>query len=438
MAQMQNNLKAASQNGQLMQANQMERSGSNMDNRSGSPGSGDAPSPKRQRIDGGMQQMAQGRPGQPGQMQQGTQVGPPPDHPHPSSAAALDETRQMLRSRGINPEDLPRNTISNLATQTTNVQTQSVDAYSQSMQRSIQAAMGNIPKQDSNGAQKGLAPNMGPGGAQGSPMSQPGMDGANGEFYAATNGGARMPMQGQAAAAAAAAGQNSNGNHALQDYQMQLMLLEQQNKKRLLMARQEQDSMSSHPAGVGPNGSFQPGMSRPSPPPRPMAARRGVMLRSESHAYVAADVGSPSAGQMMVDPGSIPPQLRGQMMMTTGPNGQQVMRPPSSHPGLTPQQLEMMRQQGMPIPNGQFAPGQQPPPGMMPGQQPGQPGPQGTPRQANTNMPPPPAPAAGTGPSSPSQQPAPPTPSTTNKPKGGNKKETAKKVSLITSTQSTL
>jgi hypothetical protein len=35
------------------------------------------------------------------------------------------------------------------------------------------------------------------------------------------------------------AGPNS-GNHALQDYQLQLMLLEQQNKKRLLMARQEQ------------------------------------------------------------------------------------------------------------------------------------------------------------------------------------------------------
>lgn len=31
--------------------------------------------------------------------------------------------------------------------------------------------------------------------------------------------------------------------HALQDYQMQLMLLEQQNKKRLMMARMEQDSM---------------------------------------------------------------------------------------------------------------------------------------------------------------------------------------------------
>ncbi|MCJ1240998.1 hypothetical protein MMC14_009002 [Varicellaria rhodocarpa] len=32
-----------------------------------------------------------------------------------------------------------------------------------------------------------------------------------------------------------------SGNHALQDYQMQLMLLEQQNKKRLLLAKQEQE-----------------------------------------------------------------------------------------------------------------------------------------------------------------------------------------------------
>ena len=36
---------------------------------------------------------------------------------------------------------------------------------------------------------------------------------------------------------------NPHGNHALQDHQMQLMLLEQQNKKRLLMARQEQDNL---------------------------------------------------------------------------------------------------------------------------------------------------------------------------------------------------
>lgn len=39
-------------------------------------------------------------------------------------------------------------------------------------------------------------------------------------------------------------GNGAQGNYALQDYQMQLMLLEQQNKKRLLMARQEQDTIN--------------------------------------------------------------------------------------------------------------------------------------------------------------------------------------------------
>ncbi|OQO14026.1 hypothetical protein B0A48_00901 [Cryoendolithus antarcticus] len=42
-------------------------------------------------------------------------------------------------------------------------------------------------------------------------------------------------------------------NHKLQDYQMQMMLLEQQNKKRLLMARQAQDETSS--PGAMHNGS---------------------------------------------------------------------------------------------------------------------------------------------------------------------------------------
>lgn len=37
---------------------------------------------------------------------------------------------------------------------------------------------------------------------------------------------------------------SSEGNHALQDYQMQMTLLEQQNKKRMRMARQEQDMIS--------------------------------------------------------------------------------------------------------------------------------------------------------------------------------------------------
>lgn len=49
------------------------------------------------------------------------------------------------------------------------------------------------------------------------------------------------------AAATGPSGANvpSGGNHALQKYQMELMLLEQQNKKRLLMARQEQERPST-------------------------------------------------------------------------------------------------------------------------------------------------------------------------------------------------
>jgi hypothetical protein len=50
------------------------------------------------------------------------------------------------------------------------------------------------------------------------------------------------------------AGSHSSGtgeNHALQDYQMQMMLLEQQNKKRIMMARQEQDNVSPHLSSQG-------------------------------------------------------------------------------------------------------------------------------------------------------------------------------------------
>lgn len=49
---------------------------------------------------------------------------------------------------------------------------------------------------------------------------------------------------------------SSKGNRALQDYQMQLMLLEQQKKKRLMVARQEQDTISG--AG-GYSGDFNDG-----------------------------------------------------------------------------------------------------------------------------------------------------------------------------------
>ena len=101
-------------------------------------------------------------------------------------------------------------------------------------------------------------------GAQGSPMNSQALEGSNDMF--ASN----------AQAAAGSGGNQSTPTHALQDYQLQLMLLEQQNKKRLLMAKQEQDSISQWPHGPSAPGAahvFAPAMSpqgsRTGPSPNP-------------------------------------------------------------------------------------------------------------------------------------------------------------------------
>lgn len=400
-----------------MQGNAMERQGSQLDmsgSRSqGSPHSGDAPSPKRQRTDGSAPQMNQARPGQAGQVQ-GHQVGLPITASaainlasHPTAPFTPNPDMQnLLQSKGFTSEDVEgmnQEQLAQLSAMPQSFQAKSVEVYRDAMTKRAEAGIANVQKTNSN-ASKGIPPNnaMVPGGAQSSPMSQQGMEAPTGDFY---NGNARMGMQPNGAAGNGQQNGQQNGNHALQDYQMQLMLLEQQNKKRLLMARQEQDGMSHSVGPGGPNGGEY---------------WLGGMRRSHE-AYHDADClpgrGSPQPG--MMDPNANP-AMRAQMIM--GPNGQPMMRPPSSHPMNQQQmmQAEMMRAQMMP--NGGW-PGGQPPPGMMPGQQPGQP-PNMTPRAGN--MPPPPAPAPGnngTQPSSPAQPPAPPTPSTTNKAKPGTKKD---------------
>jgi len=218
---------------------------------------------------------------------------------------------------------------------------------------------------------------------------------------------------------------------------MQLMLLEQQNKKRLLMARQEQDSMT-HPQ-TGPNGQFAPTMSPqgsraggPSPNPNEMARGTPKMQPGASPNGQMQGRASPAPG---FDPSQgIPPNMGNQMVV--GANGTMM---PRSHPQfaggqqLTQGQLEAFNRQMMP--NGTFPGGAQPmPPNMMPsgppmpGQQLGQGPPNMTPRQGNQAMPPPPAPqpnaTGGTQPSSPAAAPAPPTPNQTNKAKPGAKKDT--------------
>lgn len=441
MAQMQR-LRAAQSQQQMMPGQPMERSNSQMEMngpRSGSPGSGDAPSPKRQRMDGNVQQMGQ-RPGQPGQMPN-TQVGLDTSTLDPVAAI---QTRELLARSGIDLNSMPADQFNLIAMQPTNMQQKSVDLYSHQMQQSAIHAM-NQAKSNMN---KGMPPNvsaaMGPAGAQGSPLSQAGIDPSL-EF---TPNGPMRPgiVPGAGAVAAGAPGGPNSGNHALQDYQMQLMLLEQQNKKRLLMARQEQDSMSSHPGmPPGANGQFAPNMSPqgsraggPSPNPNEMARGTPKMQPGASpNGHMQGRV-SPAPG---FDPSQgIPPNMRNQMVM--GPNGQMM---PRSHPqfaggqnGLTQGQLEMFNRAQM-MPNGTFPGGGQPmPPNMMPGgppmqgqqpqpQQPGQGPPNMTPRQGNQAMPPPPAPqpnaTGGTQPSSPAAAPAPPTPNQSNKAKPGTKKD---------------
>lgn len=274
-----------------------------------------------------------------------------------------------------------------------------------------------------------------PGGPQnqGSPMMTQGQDGGSiANYYNPGDIGGPNGMRGPNQA------NGGGGNHALQDYQMQLMLLEQQNKKRLMMARQEQDSMSIRPdgpggpggPGMGPNGqagfagtSPQGARSVNSPNPSEQMKRGMVPGGMPSPVPEGQNRGSPSAMNFNggMDPNLDPKfyQMNGMaqnMMPGAMTNG---MRPPSSHPGgafagqMNPQQMAIARQgqnwqQG---PNGQMVPG------------PNQATPQqnmGTPRQGA--MPPPSAPAANanangrTQPSSPQQAPAaPPTPSQTNK-----------------------
>lgn len=222
-----------------------------------------------------------------------------------------------------------------------------------------------------------------------------------------------QPMQGGPAAAA------QSGNHALQDYQMQLMLLEQQNKKRLMMARQEQDNAVNRdgapmPVGMGAGGMSSPGGSRSGTSPNPEQIKRTPQLGALPGSPAAGDMQGRSPGMNFMNgipTGDFNPAMfmAGDKPGTVGPGGPN-MRPPVS------MDMNMARQQGR---MGNQFQGSQP---MV--QQPSQPGqPMGTPGQRE--MPPPSAPAGGSAqrnqPSSPAQNSnAPPTPSQTNKanPKG--------------------
>ncbi|KAF2662488.1 hypothetical protein K491DRAFT_585303 [Lophiostoma macrostomum CBS 122681] len=338
-----------------------------------------------------------------------------PQSPGSADNAPSPNKRQRVEG-AMNAANMAANGFNEFAQQGQNVQQKSIEVYAQSLGQQQRLALNNTA----------MSQGMNPG-VQGSPLNQPGqgLEGQHDMFAGNPSRGGVPPAPGQ-----------GQGNHALQDYQMQLMLLEQQNKKRLLMARQEQDSMSAGPhnqQGGGPG--FPPAMSpqgsRAGPSPNPTDQMKRGTPKLNQQGLPGSPMpdaamqprGSPAPG-MNFDPSQMPPgmppQYPGFAQMPQNP----MMRPPSSHPGgfngaqVTQQQMELMRQGGMQ--NGAWrGPGPQ---GMMgPGQPQQMGGPMNQPQQRG-QMPPPPAPPAGEqprtqepSPSQPAQ--APPTPSQASKPK---------------------
>ncbi|KAF2273395.1 uncharacterized protein EI97DRAFT_444924 [Westerdykella ornata] len=382
----------------MLQSAQMSRDGSGMDmngQRPQSPNSTDnAPSPnKRPRIEGEPFVSAAARPLN--------------MHVHPRT---LSEADDILFAGGMNAAGMAGNQFNDFGPQGQNMQPKAIEVYSQNLAQRTRSALNNHVHAQAMNA-----------GVQGSPMNQQGLEGHD-PMFAGNPSRPGMPAQ---------PGQ-SGGNHALQDYQMQLMLLEQQNKKRLLLARQEHDGIGPHAqnpvAAQGFNNAMSPQGNRPGPSPNPNDMKRGTPklnqqgLPGSPMPDAAMQPQRNSPGPMNFDASQMPPGMPPQF--APGYN-QMQMRPPSSHPGgfvngqpqLTPQQqMDMMRNGAMQQNGAWRAPGPQ---GMMPGQPQPMGGPMNNPQQRG-NMPPPPAPQAGEQPRAqePSpQQPAqaPPTPSQSTK-----------------------
>ena len=425
----------------------MQRDGSDGDmngQRPRTPSSGEnAPSPsKRQRLEGppflmgNGQMMPNGR--QPQGMQGPQMIGP----------VQANNANNLLIQAGINPGSLSQTQLESFHTQNPQVQKKSIQVYAQNM---AQQHRQNMP-------QPGM-PN------QGSPMMPSGLEvGAGMTDLYGNQAHMRMPNIPQ---------NGATGNHALQDYQMQLMLLEQQNKKRLLLAKQEQDAgrpdgqpmagQPGFPTGMSPQGS----RSGPSPNPQDQMKRgspkmgQGLTGSPMPDGGMLQNRGSPAAMNFNGMSGGMPPEMFQSMkgigdgMGVLGPNGQ-VMRPPSSNPqfnvgGFNPQQMEQIRQQqqnGARMQNANWQQGSQGQAPMAPQpaqtQQPPQ---MGTPIQRNTAMPPPQAPPTAntingrpTSPAAPAPAPATPQASKAPNPKKAkdkkDRKPPAKKNSVAAATTS--
>ncbi|EWC45805.1 hypothetical protein DRE_05142 [Drechslerella stenobrocha 248] len=293
------------------QQQQMQRDQSVDGERPQSPApgqNGSSPS-KRPRIDGNEFQPNMGR----GQLQN-------------MQNAGQTNTQTMLMHHGINPSALTPAQYAQFQGASPAMQAGSIAAYAQGLRMhqqnaAVTAAMGNPA------LAKGVLPNAqlaSVSAAHGAPMvRQTSADGGPslGDFY---NGGGM-----------GRGGINPTGNHALQDYQMQLMLLEQQNKKRLMMARAEQDQIhmrgnEPRPDGSVPYQSLSPSGPRAAPSPQPSAD----VKRATPKMGAQPGPGSPLPdGNMQIQRGSPAASIAAFNGQPAIPNAA-MMRPPSSHPGF--------------------------------------------------------------------------------------------------------
>lgn len=239
----------------------------------------------------------------------------------------------------------------------------------------------------------------------------------------------------------------TGGQNALHDYQVQLILLEQQNKRRLIQARNEQDMQARDPQMAGPMGvaNFAPGMSpqgsRTGQSPNADQMKRGTpQMGTNSPLPDGTMPGQGSPAPIALEGGQMPPNANQFYNMNMGLKPEAMgmaangMRPPANVPymhagAMNPAQMELLRRNGA-IPNGLMPGAQMHPP--MAAQPQMQQAPQDSQGQRN-QMPPPQAPPNSGGnqrqPPSPSQSAAPPTPSQANKPNPKKKdtKDTKKK-----------
>lgn len=375
---------------------QMQREHSDIDmngHRPQSPSSAEnAPSPsKRPRLEGGPMNGQQLAPNGRGQGQT------MPGQPNPA----------LLMQNGLTPRPMNPNQFGAFQQSGPAAQPKSIQVYAQNLALHHSRSAMNNQGMPNGLMNPGVMPN------QGDLVPMPdgqGMYPMNSDFYG-TNG-----QMAQVRAGVQTPG-GQHGNHALQDYQMQLMLLEQQNKRRLMMARQEQDSMTRGPDGQplpGQQGQQPPGQMPPGTSPQ--GSRTGAspnpndqMKRNTPKIAQSGLPGSPNAPDAMMQgrgsPGSMnftgqmPPEMAPQFFMKNmqdgmqGPNG---MRPPNSNPAFSGPQMGQAIPAGGPnrMPNGGWQPQQGGQP-MVPQQSPiiQQPPTTGTPQSVGS-MPPPQAPPA--------------------------------------------